>query len=160
MPDEKNNEEVLMTGAEEERIYIIVPQTVDITVDDQTHRIPMVPGRLMAQCSHVGRKLEHQYITKMDREAFKEGLPAYAGMVYRTVTTIVLSVRNSKELVKVCDELYFTIPKQDRSRLFAEFYDVNEPLYCTKGEVRTAVAVGPIKKSLISDAIGHLDLYE
>lgn len=133
---------------EEKRIYIIVPETVDILVNKKPTRIKMVSGRLMAQCSHVGRKLENQY--------FDDG----CDNPYREITTIVLGVRNSKELHKINNDLYSKmIDLLCDMTLHAQFYDKNKELYHTKDGILTAIAVGPIKKSEIESIIGHLDLY-
>src|ERR1017187_2967354 len=70
---------------EEERIYVIVPLTVQIPLEGGgTHTVEMVPGRLMAQCAHVVSRM------RAEEHAFYKTRP---------ITTIVLSARNTRELL-------------------------------------------------------------
>ena len=140
----------------EERIYIIVPKTVQTiqTAPDpdgwseksEVRNIRMESGRLMAQCSHVGRKLEHQFEDE-----------------YREITTIVLSVRNSRELKKVTKEiaeyLMVTNPCMKLPARCTTFEDTNPDLYGTFHKVHTATAVGPVTQEFMDPVIGHLELY-
>jgi peptidyl-tRNA hydrolase len=121
----------------EKRFYLIVPNTVDTPYKGT---FVMEPGRLMAQCCHIGRKLQ-------------------AGMTqYEEVTTIVLSVRNSKELRKVSDELASGF-RTGWNTNYQEFHDTNPVLYGTDSEIHTVTGIGPISKEDIDFAIGHLELY-
>lgn len=147
-----------LTEAEQERIYIIVPEQV--TVPDKSSRLKgatktlkMVPGRLMAQCSHVGRELEHVAFWDLDEA--------------RKITTIVLAARNTKEMIKLQtalkEQFFSDVSYVDGGGIgtdkFAEFYDTNEQLYGKGVEVLTAIAVGPVLKRDVDDIIGHLALY-
>ncbi len=141
----------------EERIYIIVPETVQTMpnipgfVPDPLHAVSinMEPGRLMAQCCHVGRGLQ-------------DGLQEMYDEKYRDITTIVLSVRNSKELNKITEELRkWAAGIAGIDSLVVEFFDENPPFYQTTETVHTATIVGPVDNSEVLDhIIGHLELYK
>ena len=138
------------------RIYVIVPESVLVTTKERkatvTTRIPMEPGRLMAQVAHVARKMENEHLSctpaeprlLLRNENWHEG--------YREMTTIVLSVRNSRELAKVLKELGELVT------VFT-FSDVNPEFYGTKGRVMTAICTVPTTFAQVDPAIGHLDLY-
>lgn len=161
----------------EDRIYVIVPETVQVEVKPLTdfERVmamgqghdPMVvvnptdfsgtrsirlePGRLMAQCVHIGRKLENQI------EAM--------GGDYKVRTTIVLGVRNTKELRKVTTEIHECLEKIDPEMKHnyhcVEFHDSNPVFYDTYETVHTVTAVGPLDEETrekLESAIGYLEL--
>jgi len=121
--------------APEKRIYLIFPETVDCA----NGRIPMEEGRIVAQSCHVGRMLEFNQ----------------AASEYREITTITLGVRNSKELNKIAGDL-----NEEFWDRYAEFRDHNPGLYGSNDRVLTAVAVGPITRDEVENAIGHLELYQ
>ena len=156
----------------EKRFYIIVPETVQTTEPAEfeksmanfdyhqfsnglpriQHCIKMESGRLAAQCSHVGRKMEF------------ERRPSQ----YEEITTIVLSVRNTRELAMITNAIRHQIVDQmaqctnlscDAVRV-VEFRDANPPLYHTNDKVHTATMVGPVYKSILDEVIGHLPLME
>jgi hypothetical protein len=147
----------------EERIYVIVPQSVQIVrvavsaayTDEgsgveEVESFPMVHGRLIAQGFHVGRLLERMF--------------SNAGMAYREITAITLAVRNSKELTKVSSEakalLNANDPHGENFRWFyGEFHDHNPGFYGTDNRVHTITAFGPTTREIVEDAIGHLELY-
>lgn len=128
-------------NTEEKKIYVILPLTVQVRPDGrrprQPHSIPMEAGRLMAQGEHVVSLMRMENI-------------ALLGM--GPITTINLSVRNSKELSKVGYELV------GRTRI-TEFLDKNPEFYGTPHLVPTAICTLPLLKSAIEEAIGHLELY-
>ena len=162
----------------EERIYVIVPETVQVEVKPLTDfervmamgdpnndpmivvnpndltgikSIHMESGRLMAQCVHIGRKLEHEI------EAMGGG--------YKVRTTIVLSVRNTKELRKVTAEINETLEKIDPEMKHnyhcVQFHDSNPAFYDTYETVHTITCVGPVTEELrakLESAIGYLEL--
>ena len=139
----------------EERIYIIVPETVQTTPTpadsmcdtSRATTINMEPGRLMAQCCHAGRCLQHSL------ELF--------GTDYRAITTIVLSVRNSKELAKITRDLNEWVSASNAPAAVVRFFDENPPFYQTIDDVHTATIVGPVDSSEVLDhIIGHLELYK
>jgi hypothetical protein len=129
----------------DERIYVLVPETVQVTVHPKrwvkwfrrsyTRTVHMESGRLIAQGVHVGCML---------------------GDKYANVPTIVLSVRNTKELRKVSDEAAELVL---RGTAYAEFYDTNEPFYGTADRVHTITAFGPVTKEEVDSVLGHLELY-
>lgn len=96
-------------------------------------------GMLMAQAAHVVSKM------RVDRKTEFGDCP---------ITTIVLGVRNSKELFKIGLELI----KYKSARIW-QFHDTNESLYGGNAEVLTAICTEPIEKSKIEDEIGHLELF-
>jgi hypothetical protein len=132
------------TILEEQRIYIIVPEKVVITSKNKKIKkiIKMEPGRLMAQCCHVGRELEKIAFPDHDHA------PVH--------TTIVLSARNTAEMLRLENELYNDFGITNR---FATFHDANEYLYGKGVKVLTAIAVGPVTKSQADSSIGYLELY-
>lgn len=147
----------------DERIYVIVPQTVQVVrpaepaafsdeLDgaETVESFPMVHGRLIAQGVHVGRLLERMF--------------GNAGMAYREITTITLVVRNSKELAKVSREANAALRKNDSFGesirwFYGEFHDHNPGFYGTNNRVQTITAFGPTTRVVVEDAIGHLELY-
>lgn len=150
------------------RMYILAPLTVQV---EQTNPIfedangklepcfmpnlfktvPMTGvgniGRMMAQCAHVGRRLERNR--------------ADAKMPYSEFTTIVLSVRNSKELEKVSDEVFNRMADLgiESNDFYGEFHDENPPLYGSTARVHTITMFGPINPIDFEDEIGHLELH-
>lgn len=126
---------------EEKRIYVIVPHTVLVTTKVgralKPKMLSMEPGRLMAQVAHVVSKL------RMSLKETEGNAP---------ITTIVLSVRNSRELFKVWDDLV-------KYTLVEHFRDSNPEFYGTKGQVLTAICTVPVTRSEVAEALGHLELY-
>jgi hypothetical protein len=110
----------------------------------------MEHGRVIAQGFHVGRLIE--------------SMRAELGIKYEEVTAISLAVRNSREMHKVLSELNWlqrentaengAVPFQ-----VATFWDENQPVYETSDRLLTAIVAGPVLKSLVDSAIGHLELY-
>ena len=148
----------------DKRIYIFVPQTVQVeTPLDEAfssegqyvysssgtakfiRTVKMEPGRLMAQCNHIGRKFEHYY--------------SCDGSNYEEITTIVLSVRNSKELSKITDALR-KVMSRTKSAVFVTFEDENPQFYKTEKRVHTVTAVGPVDSESLAEVIDHLELYQ
>ena len=163
----------------EERIYVIVPETVQVelkpltdfervmamgdptndpmvVVNPQnltgTRSIRMETGRLMAQCVHIGRKLENK-------------IEQCGPNQYRVLTTIVLGVRNTKELRKVTTEINECLeridPEMKHNYHCVEFHDSNPAFYDTYETVHTVTAVGPIDEETrekLENAIGYLEL--
>lgn len=130
---------------QDKRIYVIVPKTVQPTRGYAS--VSMEPGRLMAQCAHVARMLEH------DRGEWPKRAK------YEEVTTIVLSVRNSRELSKVFCELNdLSVDSNNAFEVF-NFFDTNPGFYGTGNRVMTAVCTSPVLPEQVSAAIAHLELY-
>jgi len=152
----------------EKRIYILVPETVQILVPeqydfsdhaawlrDQTYNyfpeyletIQMESGRLMAQAFHVGRKIERSYSYKK----------------YEEITAIVLAVRNTKELEKVGNEISGSIRRTSTLNCnfqYEEFWDHNPEFYGTEERIHTITAFGPTTQEQMESFIGHLNLYK
>lgn len=132
-------------ASEEKRFYIIVPETIQTLAHSQD----MESGRLMAQNFHLGRVVERRRM-----EAEKQ---------YEDVAAIVLSVRNSLELIKVLNDLEILRDKTAGGWLeqfpIDLYKDLNPVVYQVPGRVMSIVCVGPIEKSLVHPAIGHLELY-
>jgi len=132
---------------EEERFYVIVPEVVGMV---EHH--PMEHGRLMAQTFHLGRVVEHMRVRMGHR--------------LQDITTIVLAVRNSRELAKVRDELVYqqfsemSVPDNKLGMLPITVYEDHNPdVYLTPERVLTAISVGPVVKSRVEACLGHLELY-
>lgn len=133
-----------MQEVEEKRFYIIVPETVQTELVSRG----METGRLMAQVMHIGRVVERR------RE--------FSNQLYEDVTTIILSARNTKEMNKILGELNVLrqVPDSNEPAFPLSIYrDHNPPVYKTPDRVLTALCIGPVEKSIVDSAIGHLDLY-
>ena len=152
----------------DKRFYVIVPKSVQVveeypvsefyldggrnpaSINKVIKSIPMCHGRLMAQNVHIGRKVGH--------------LIERLGFPYEDTTTIVLSVRNSKELSKVSNEIANSLSPVSKDDLvvYEEFHDHNPEFYGTQDKVHTITIVGPVSpegREKLESAIGHLDLY-
>lgn len=159
----------------DKRFYVIVPETVQVVVkgaidknywseiwncsadrfkhqnifQDDVKTFKMVPGRLLAQTFHIGRLIEH-----IREEQFH--LP------YSEETAISLSVRNTKELTKISDDLEKNFINIHKNGLyfFERFYDTNKNFYGNDRKVHTATAIGLVTQEEMDEFIGHLELYE
>lgn len=139
----------------DERIYVIVPETVQVEIrptgwrkffySSRNKSVDMVSGRLIAQGVHVGRILGHWFA--------KHNIP------YRDITAIVLSVRNTKELRKVSDEALAIVHHMPHTVAYEEFHDTNEAFYGTTDSPHTITVFGPVDRETMEDVIGHLELY-
>jgi peptidyl-tRNA hydrolase len=132
--------------SEEKRIYVVVAETVQ---PDEFTSVDQVPGRLAAQCAHVVSLV--RVSMALNQENFREF------GVYQPFTTIVLSVKDSKELIHIramMDRLKY---------MHTVFFDSNEDVYGWDRDqphrVLTALATFPITQSEISDVLGHLPLW-
>lgn len=149
---------------EEPRIYIIVPETVQVTVRGKTWTQVMEPGRLMAQCAHVARKMENAVLNQAHWNRTPDVAMEDMGD-YQEVTTIVLSVRNSLALARVLKDLEERNENIQANTSGAEdigpytFEDYNPEFYGTKKRVLTAVCTAPIERWKIAEAIDYLELY-
>jgi hypothetical protein len=133
---------------EEKRIYVILPLTVQVprgrTKADRHIRIPA--GMAAAQAVHVTRKME------CEDDEFEPGK-------YQEITTITLSVRNSKEMHLIYQLLEDKILDEGAKYRIYTFYDRNAVLYGRGKKVLTAICVTPMTASAVDAAIGHLELY-
>jgi len=129
---------------EEYRYYVVVPKYVEPQHYDPgatENKVPMVPGRLIAQGHHVGRLME-----------FKDHSREYV-----PTTTIVLAVQNSREFDKIA--LAMEKLADELGAPSAVFLDTNAPLYGTTHEIPTIASIGSVTASEVADILGHLDLY-
>jgi hypothetical protein len=134
---------------EEKRIYVVVPETIQTNVGyplggaifKGIQNVQMVPGRLMAQCAHVVSKM----CWLMD-DPMKE---------WEAITTIVLAVRNTRELQKTFHELLL----RTRDGEVVPFFDTNLEVYGTETPQFTTFCTTPVIKSDVDAALGHLELY-
>jgi hypothetical protein len=135
-----------------ERFYILVPETVQpfrpfgCGDSEENPSYKMVPGRLIAQSYHIGRKIEN---TSLSDGYFP----------YEEITAITLSTRNTKELRKVSDEVKAWCQSLEEEILYEEFHDTNPDFYGTSVPVHTATAFGPVTREEVDHLIGHLELY-
>jgi hypothetical protein len=139
---------------EDKRIYVFVPKTVQVItaapsiLEESVKNISMVHGRLIAQGVHIGRILGH----------YMESLH----LPYEDITTIVLSVRNSKELTKVTREVENIFLNYEHNINIKKFFDKNVKLYETEESVHSITLVGPVmqaERNIMDYAMGHLELY-
>jgi hypothetical protein len=135
-----------MKAPPEKRIYVLLPETVQVAQhirglkELQMVSIHMEAGRLIAQGEHV--------VSLMRMICLDE-------LSMCPITTINLSVRNSKELEKVGFELS-KIPGCS----LTSFHDTNADFYGTEQEVLTAVCTTPITQEEADEAVGHLELFK
>jgi len=138
---------------EEERIYIIIPKIVDV---------PLRRGRKtlnhhVRMDSRWGAQAVHAALLMMDWEDQN---------IFRAFNkpTIILSVRNSKELEKVRCELTEQAQALDHQGLDTfmvhEFQDVQPDYWGTPAPVTTAICLSPTRRSVVESTIGHLEKYE
>lgn len=133
--------------SEEKRIYVVVAETVQ---PDEFTSVDQVPGRLAAQCAHVVSKVRVLMMASQSRGEYHPLQP---------ITTIVLSVKDSKELRHIQRML------ERLNILHAFFVDTNEDVYgwnhASNAPYRltTAVATFPVTKFEIDDVLGHLPLW-
>lgn len=139
---------------EEPRIYVLLPEGVQVQQDEdgEFKSRYMVPGRLMAQGEHVTglmRGCEYLYHGHDNK------------ILINPITTINLSVRNSRELDFMQNLLIEAARKQETPtfRVY-QFFDDGAEFYGTKNKVKTAVCTTPVLRSAIDAVIGHLELYE
>lgn len=131
------------------KFFVILPETVQFGENNE-FSYTMEFGRLVAQAVHVARKLErHEANYAMMKQTSKEIIP------YEEVTTITLSVRNSKELAKVYREVKETWYGTDFT--VETFHDTNKDLFGDY-KVQTAVMFGPVTSEEVDISIGHLPL--
>lgn len=144
-------------AAEEPRIYVIVPETVQVLGPKKTIRsITMEPGRLMAQVAHVtGRMRLDRAFRKYDQN--KLG-PVRDWIQYEEITTVVLSVRNVRALERVHEDLVDCARMYDLPGPYV-FEDHNPSVYGIRGRLLTAVCTAPVLRSQIMYAIDYLELY-
>lgn len=155
-----------MNASPDKKIYVLVPLSVQFeetiaglgcpgTLTNELVSKKNTSGYLAAQAVHAGRLVDRQL--------------ARIGYGTGPITTIVLTVRNSKELRKVelevMDELDGDISGEFRPTdvAFARFEDTNEAVYGRDvwGElikVHTATAFGPVTSERMDAMIGHLEL--
>lgn len=122
---------------EEKRIYVIVPETVQVRVRGKNKTVLMESGRLTAQSVHVARKMENEI-----------------GNTYIEYTTIVLGVRNSEELALI----FKLLQECDGDFSVYTYADLNPTFYGTRERVWTAICTSPVLPSQVKSAVGHLEL--
>lgn len=136
------------------RIYIIVPETVDVPVGRGVNRVKM-DSRWAAQAVHAAIEMVNH---ERDRGTKTHG--------WGNLPTIVLAVRNSRELEKVWNELHAHRDKTTSKQAvffpygMHKFEDVQPDFWGTKGKVWTAICLTPVDKALVEPVIGHLEKYE
>jgi len=124
------------------RIYVILPDTVDIP--QKGHGSTTSPPKII----HVELKDKFTYY---GHALVLVGLNVEVEEKYGIdpIPITILSVRNSKELAKVFEEL-------EESVVVESFYDHNKELYGTDDEVLTAVATHPCLPQDVDLALNHL----
>lgn len=130
---------------EEKRIYVVLPASVEVA-DKRTVSQPT--GRQIAQACHVSAKLRHERGLTTEKNMLVSGvlLP-----VYTDITTIILSARDSHEMMHVFELL-------QKRRLFSTFFsDVNEPTY---GNFRPITALATYARpSQVAGILDYLPLW-
>lgn len=101
----------------ERRIYVIVAETVQPEPGPDGFSIDQVPGRIAAQCAHVVSKVR----VRMFAGCSPLVPPTFGPL--DPITTIVLSVNNSKELRHVQKMMHRL------GYAHETFFDTNEDVY-------------------------------
>jgi hypothetical protein len=130
-------------------IYVLVPATVTV-LHGRQHTpvvIPMAAGRLMAQNSHVTSLMRGTEYLK-----HKDG----TNLLIAPITTIVLSVRNSRELDFMQKVLRRHGREAKKPYSVYEFFDENLLLYGTKAGVKSVICTTPVDRAVIAEVVGHL----
>lgn len=137
-----------------EKFFVIVPETIQYGPKFDLEYGRASAGYLMAQAVHVARKIENfQCAYDVQHGTYSGHTPGK----YKEVTTIVLSVRNSKELEHVWIDVKENWVGTDF--FIEEFEDTSIEKY-GKHKVRTAIMFGPVPSEDVAHLIGHLSLYE
>lgn len=131
--------------SEEKRIYVVVAEQVEAYVESIgiTYMVTQPAGRLAAQCAHVVSKARIREILQNKCAPDK----------FEPVTTIILSARNSKELVILRALL------ADASIDQEQFFDTNEEAYHGADPVLTAICTHPIHPAAVDGILDHLPLW-
>jgi hypothetical protein len=143
----KSTKKAAAKAPPDKRIYVLLPETVQVAhrirglKAPQMVSIHMEAGRLIAQGEHVVSKMRMEH---------------YDLLGTGPITTINLSVRNSKELDKVWVELN----RLDILVDVVSFFDTNEEFYGTKKPVCTAICTTPITQEESDSVVGHLELFK
>lgn len=113
---------------------------------ESTGKYKLECGRAAAQAGHAVSKLKASYLECCGL------LPSF--MIDHPITNIVLKARDSEELKHI-------LKLADAKNLHCvEFWDEGEKTYGTKGDVLTAIAIGPVESSIdVSGVSDYLPLW-
>jgi hypothetical protein len=125
----------------EKVIFVLLPHTVQYETLDKFEDKKLPAGMLAAQAAHVVSLMRTDPIMLRD-------------FGRQPITTVTLSVRNSKELEKVWVELSSAAVDT------WVFRDENPRFYGTGIRIITALCTEPIERAKVASAIGHLELYK
>lgn len=131
--------------AVEKRIYAIVASTVDSKV---YQRIEQPLGRQFAQGIHAARKMQSE-LDWRDRLGTSKN-----AIKFIPITTITLSVRNTKELYLIQRLL------RDAGVEHTYFHDKNRDAYGEPGPVLTALCTYPVPEKSVVGILDHLPLVD
>lgn len=141
---------------EERRIYVLVTPTV--LIEKTQSDITLTHGRMTAQACHAVSKVKFNYIEydtllKVETGVVIDDKLEWAQAFLSTpVTTIVLEVRNQKELKHVVNlAISKSLPN-------CSFHDTNNEFYGSPEPVWTALAIGPVMKDEIIGICDYLPL--
>lgn len=161
-----SNDYFLTMQAQDHRIYVIVPKTVQthlcpewikpgelylLRPTSRTVSIPQPAGRIAAQCAHVTSRMRMRRMLKISPQY--ENSQAFAEQLSdESITTIILSVEDSFQL-----DFYQRLLYEDGFKL-TEFFDTNEEYgVCS---VRTAICTEPVRKEDAQKILGYLPLWD
>jgi hypothetical protein len=134
----------------EKRIYVVVAATVNgWNHDGKVLKVDQPWGRQVAQCAHVVSKMRWN-------EAVNFGYTT-TDAPFKSITTIVLQARDSRELQHVSDLL------RNSNVVVTDFFDTN-PDYGTSGfepfmSVKTAICTEPVEKFKTVGVLDYLPLW-
>lgn len=152
-------------SSEAERIYVIVADTVQ---PDQFTTVKQVSGRIAAQVAHVVSRVRVAMtidlvdgLFESNKKKAQDALygPDFLDDAFKPITTIVLSVRNSKELDHIASMLNLVGVSSET------FFDTNGEVYGWDEEnnetrVLTAVATHPVTPDDVKDVLSYLPLWK
>lgn len=132
--------------SEEHRIYVVVAEEVEVRTvafDGMSMIVTQPAGRLAAQCAHVVSKARVNAILSAK----------CAPQKFEPITTIILSARNSKELVILRALLAEAKIEQEW------FFDTNPEAYYGPDPVLTAICTHPVHPATVDGILDHLPLW-
>jgi hypothetical protein len=138
--------------AEEKRIYVIVPETIQVYIPTTSTKrlvfrdIVQSCGRNSAQVGHVVSKMR----VLMDRRE----KPNPDNALVDSYTTIVLGARDTKELKHIVHLL------SNNSISHYTFFDHNTHVYGTVEPQLTAICTEPIEQIQVIGILDYLPLWE
>src|SRR5271169_1752416 len=141
-----------MKTNEEKRIYAVVAEKVSTPTKGE---VIQIPGRMAAQAVHAVSRMKMHFLLEKTNH-FRKTITAMLEakkMADESITTIILSCRDTKELLHVVDLL-------GKAKISTSvFCDHNEEVYGpTTTGIYTALATVPVTKEQVVGILDYLPL--